>query len=101
MIRRISKLTWARFVNMETRSQPFIFSRKKSPDRGSFRTKVCIYKNHFIARGQIYRDYVYSCLIPVIGYMQHGNVFNKGSGYRNIMNGLAILIQSETMSDQV
>lgn len=42
-----------------------------------------IYENHFIARGEIYRDYVYSCLIPVIRFMEsHGNVFNQASGYR-------------------
>src|SRR5687767_3693001 len=29
-----------------------------------------IYENHFISRGEIYRNYVRSCLIPVIHFMQ-------------------------------
>lgn len=42
-----------------------------------------IYGNHFIARGEIYGDYVRSCLIPVIHFMNsHQSVFSKPAGYR-------------------
>ena len=42
-----------------------------------------IYENHFIARGEIYRDYVRTCLIPVIDFMEtQGNIFTQDAGYR-------------------
>src|SRR5690349_8266010 len=42
-----------------------------------------IYGNHFIARGEIYRDYVQSCLIPTIHFMEkEESVFNRDAGYR-------------------
>lgn len=42
-----------------------------------------IYGNHFIARGEIYRNYVSSCLIPTIQFMEsEGEIFTKDSGYR-------------------
>lgn len=40
-----------------------------------------IYENHFIARSEIYRDYVSNCLVPAIEFM-HGNpVFDLPAGY--------------------
>jgi hypothetical protein len=42
-----------------------------------------IYENHFIAKGEIYRDYVRSCLIPVIHFTEsQGDVFTQDAGYR-------------------
>lgn len=45
--------------------------------------KFAIYENHFIAKGQIYRDYVFFCLIPVLEFMTKTHAFNRESGYRN------------------
>lgn len=42
-----------------------------------------IYGNHFIARNELYRDYVRSCLIPSIQFMEdNAEVFNQDAGYR-------------------
>lgn len=42
-----------------------------------------IYSNHFIARGEIYREYVQSCLIPTIHFMKNNvKVFSQDAGYR-------------------
>ncbi len=42
-----------------------------------------IYGNHFIAKGEIYHDYVQSCLIPAINFMEgEKNVFTQDAGYR-------------------
>lgn len=40
-----------------------------------------IYENHFIARGDIYRDYVRTCLIPAIDFVASDPVFMAPSGY--------------------
>lgn len=40
-----------------------------------------IYENHFIARGDIYRQYVNECLIPAIEFMKTREVFSMDSGY--------------------
>jgi hypothetical protein len=41
-----------------------------------------IYENHFIAKGEIYRQYVSECLIPVIQFIEsEGGVFLENSGY--------------------
>lgn len=42
-----------------------------------------IYENHFIARREIYQDYVQSCLLPCMAFMEGNRVFLEGSGYRN------------------
>jgi len=43
--------------------------------------KYGIYENHFIARGDIYKDYVTNCLIPAIDFMSSRPVFFTDSGY--------------------
>jgi hypothetical protein len=43
--------------------------------------KHAIYENHFIARADIYKEYVNDCLIPAIEFMKERPVFLKGSGY--------------------
>lgn len=40
-----------------------------------------IYENHFIARGDIYRDYVRTCLIPAIAFLSTDPVFSVDAGY--------------------
>lgn len=40
-----------------------------------------IYENHFIARSEIYRDYVSNCLAPAIDFMRDNPVFDLPSGY--------------------
>lgn len=40
-----------------------------------------IYENHFIARRDIYHDYVGSCLIPAISFVASDPVFMVDSGY--------------------
>lgn len=40
-----------------------------------------IYENHFIARKEIYHDYITTCLNPVIEYMSDKDVFLSDSGY--------------------
>lgn len=42
-----------------------------------------IYENHFIAKREIYQDYVQSCLRPCMAFMEGNRVFFEGSGYRN------------------
>lgn len=43
--------------------------------------RYSIYENHFIAKGEIYRNYVSSCLIPAIGFIADKDVFSADSGY--------------------
>jgi hypothetical protein len=40
-----------------------------------------IYENHFIAKREIYCDYVSQCLIPVIEFIRKEEVFSRDSGY--------------------
>lgn len=40
-----------------------------------------IYENHFIARKEIYHQYVSECLIPVMAFMREKEVFKADSGY--------------------
>lgn len=40
-----------------------------------------IYENHFIARREIYQEYVTKCLIPAIEFMSTREVFSLDSGY--------------------
>lgn len=40
-----------------------------------------IYENHFIARREIYQQYVYQCLNPVMDYMRGRDVYFTDSGY--------------------
>lgn len=42
-----------------------------------------IYENHFIAKREIYQDYVQSCLRPCMAFMEGNRIFLEGSGYRN------------------
>jgi len=44
--------------------------------------RYAIYENHFIARGPLYREYVHSCLDPVMKFMQQEPIFSQPSGYR-------------------
>lgn len=43
--------------------------------------KHAVYENHFIARGDIYRDYVANCLIPAMDYISTREVYFVDSGY--------------------
>ncbi len=43
--------------------------------------KNSIYENHFIARGDIYKDYVLTCLLPCMEYMSSRHVYFAPSGY--------------------
>lgn len=44
--------------------------------------KTPIYENHFIARREIYQDYVKNQLIPTIAYMEERpEIYSKDSGY--------------------
>lgn len=43
--------------------------------------KYSIYENHFVARSEIYKDYVSTCLLPVMDYMSTRPVFFNPSGY--------------------
>lgn len=40
-----------------------------------------IYGNHFIARREIYQQYVSECLVPAISFMRDKEVFRAPSGY--------------------
>lgn len=40
-----------------------------------------IYENHFIARGDLYRDYVRTCLIPCIEFVATDLFFSVDAGY--------------------
>lgn len=40
-----------------------------------------IYENHFIARGDLYKEYVSSCLLPAIDFMRGNAVFDLPAGY--------------------
>lgn len=40
-----------------------------------------IYENHFVARSEIYKDYVLTCLIPAMDFMSSRPVFFAPSGY--------------------
>ena len=42
-----------------------------------------IYENHFIAKKEIYQDYVKSCLIPAIHFCDNNPIFKENSGYIN------------------
>lgn len=42
-----------------------------------------IYYNHFIAKKEIYHEYVNGCLIPVLRFMDENEVFSLPSGYIN------------------
>jgi len=43
--------------------------------------KHSIYENHFVARGEIYKDYVSTCLLPVMDYMSTRPIYFAPSGY--------------------
>ena len=43
--------------------------------------KYAIYENHFIAKGDIYKEYVSNCLSPVMDYMVSNPVYFADSGY--------------------
>lgn len=57
--------------------KPFLRERGPVPDE----LKYAIYENHFIAKGEIYRHYVSTYLIPAIGFMEGKGVFEADSGY--------------------
>jgi len=44
--------------------------------------KTAIYENHFVARQEIYTEYVETCLRPCLEFMSGKEVFNLPSGYR-------------------
>lgn len=43
--------------------------------------KHSIYENHFVARSEIYKDYVNNCLLPCMEFMSSRPVFFAPSGY--------------------
>lgn len=43
--------------------------------------KTAIYENHFVARKQIYHEYVTDCLLPCMDFMRGLPVFYEDSGY--------------------
>lgn len=43
--------------------------------------KYAIHENHFVARSEIYKDYVTNCLKPAISFMETNPVFRMDSGY--------------------
>ena len=45
--------------------------------------KHTVYENHFVARSEIYREYVSSCLNPAMEFMREHHVFFADSGYVN------------------
>jgi hypothetical protein len=49
--------------------------------RGLKEVSKAIYENHFIARREIYHDYVKNWLIPAIAFMEERDVFRLDSGY--------------------
>lgn len=57
--------------------KPFLRQFGKVPDE----LKYSIYENHFIARGEIYKDYVNRYLIPAIEFIGDDMVFFADSGY--------------------
>lgn len=54
--------------------------RKLFPFRGE-EIRHAIYENHFIARREIYHEYVNNCLIPVMQFMKGNPVFTQDGGY--------------------
>jgi hypothetical protein len=42
---------------------------------------TAIYENHFIARTDIYKDYVKTCLIPAMAHMDKHEVYKTEAGY--------------------
>jgi len=46
-----------------------------------------IYENHFIARTDIYKDYVETCLKPAIKFMEEMPIFMSPAGYINRKRG--------------
>lgn len=57
--------------------KPFLRQFGKVPDE----LKYSIYENHFITRGEIYKDYVGNWLIPAIDFISNKEVFFADSGY--------------------
>jgi len=53
--------------------------------------KHAVYENHFIARGDIYRDYVNSFLLPVMDYMAVRDVYFADSGYHTRKTAAEVL----------
>lgn len=51
--------------------------------------KHAIYENHFVARKEIYLEYVETCLKPCIEFMSEREVFSLPSGYRQKKERLA------------
>lgn len=43
--------------------------------------KYAIYENHFVAKGDIYKEYVSNCLNPVMDYMVSNPIYFADSGY--------------------
>lgn len=45
--------------------------------------KRAIYENHFVANGNLYKEYVRTCLIPCIDFMEHNkDIFLLDANYR-------------------
>lgn len=57
--------------------KPFLAERLRIPEE----LKYSIYENHFIARREIYQDYVSNYLIPAISFMGESPVFFADAGY--------------------
>jgi hypothetical protein len=63
--------------------QPWAEAIKELKHFIRFRDEVtyAIYENHFIARREIYQDYVSNCLIPCMEFMKDRPVFHQDGGY--------------------
>lgn len=57
--------------------RPFLSTFGRVPDELTYP----IYENHFIARREIYQEYVSSCLLPAIHFIGLNPVFYVDSGY--------------------
>jgi|GEM_PF-1478959 len=58
--------------------------------------KYAIYENHFIAKKDIYLEYVLSCLTPVMEYMEENkSIFEVPSGYRKHKERLGDFVSIE------
>ena len=59
------------------------FLKSKLKIKVPLELKYAIYENHFIAKRDIYREYVLSCLTPVMEHMKENKlIFEAPSGYR-------------------
>ncbi|HEY8935047.1 MAG TPA: hypothetical protein VIM65_07490 [Cyclobacteriaceae bacterium] len=73
------------------------FLRHKLQIKVSQEITLPIYGNHFIARNLIYHEYVKSCLIPTMDFIEKtADVFTQGAGYRIVKERLG---EFDTLED--